>query len=48
MYSQLAGAKMLIINDAYYEDTKEQIVNDDGNGIFLHLCLFNPTNSKNK
>ena len=32
MFTQLIGGKMLIINDAFYEDSKDQFVGDDGNG----------------
>lgn len=40
MFSQLIGAKLLIINDAYNEDTKDQLLGDDGNGTkFLWFLL---------
>ena len=35
MYAQLIGAKMLIVSDAFYEETKDFYVGDDGNGGFL-------------
>jgi len=34
IYAQLIGAKMLIINDAFYEETKDFFMGDDGNGYF--------------
>lgn len=32
LYAQLVGAKLIIINDAFNEDTKDLLVDDDGNG----------------